>query len=67
MSPRLPEDQRAKLLALAAPPAIGDIWLVPRAHVRFPSSKPRRCLVVALEAPDAPVRVHLIAAPADSE
>ncbi len=60
MSPRLPEDQRAKLFAVA-PPAIGDIWLVPKTYVRFPGGKPRRCLVVALEPPDTPVRVHLIA------
>jgi len=57
----LPQEQRAKLLALQAPPAIGDVWLVPKAHIRFPGGKPRRCLVVWLEPPEAPVRVHLIA------
>jgi hypothetical protein len=57
----LPQEQWAKLLGLQAPPAIGDIWLVPKEYVRFPGGKPRRCLVVWLEPPGAPVRVHLIA------
>lgn len=57
----LPEEQRAKLLALQAPPAVGDVWLLPKEHVRFPSGKPRRCLLVALEPPVKPVRAHLIA------
>jgi hypothetical protein len=57
----LPEEQRAKLLALQAPPAVGDVWLLPKEHVRFPSGKPRRCLLVALEPPVNAVRAHLIA------
>lgn len=57
----LPDEQWTKLLALATPPGIGDVWLLPKEHVRFPGGKPRRCLVVALEPPDQPVRVHLIA------
>ena len=57
----LPQEQWEKLLALQAPPAIGDVWLVPKEYVRFPGGKPRRCLVVWLEPPDAPLRVHLIA------
>jgi hypothetical protein len=57
----LPEEQRQKLLALQAPPAVGDVWLLPKEHVRFPSGKQRRCLLVALEPADGPVRAHLSA------
>lgn len=57
----LPSEQWAKLAALQAPPAVGDLWNVPKEHVRFPGGKPRRCLLIWLEPPDAPIKAHLIA------
>jgi hypothetical protein len=57
----LPEEQRAKLAALQAPPEIGDVWNVPKEYIRFPGGKPRRCLLVWLEPPEQPFRAHLIA------
>src|SRR5439155_3838863 len=57
----LPEEQWAKLAALQTSPAIGDIWSIPKEYVRFPGSKPRRCLLVCLEPLDRPLRAHLIA------
>jgi hypothetical protein len=62
----LPSEQWAKLASLQAAPAVGDVWNVPKEHVRFPGGKPRRCLLVWLEPPEAPVRAHLIAGTGNS-
>jgi hypothetical protein len=62
----LPSEQWAKLASLQAPPAIGDVWNVPKEYVRFHGGKPRRCLLVWLEPAETPVRAHLIAGTGNS-
>lgn len=62
----LPGEQWARLAALQAPPAIGDVWNVPKEYVRFHGDKPRRCLLVWLEPAEAPARAHLIAGTGNS-
>jgi hypothetical protein len=57
----LPTEQWAKLASLQTPPAVGDIWNVPKELILFPGGKPRRCLLVWLEPPEQPLRAHLIA------